>query len=62
MSFTPGFLVLLLQPFAFGFSYLRIESLMLASPGDAVPFAAAQLLSTAAFAGAFAIAAEGGGL
>ncbi|GMH75376.1 hypothetical protein TL16_g06743 [Triparma laevis f. inornata] len=57
---TPGFLILMLQPIAFGFSYLRIENLMKKSPDDALPFAASQMLATALFAGAYATMFEGG--
>lgn len=57
---TPGFLILMLQPFAFGFSYLRIEKLMKKFPKDTLPFVAAQLIFTAVFSLMFTEIFEGG--
>ncbi|GMH85219.1 hypothetical protein TrST_g10921 [Triparma strigata] len=58
-GFTPGFITLMLQPVAFGYSYLRIETLMRKNPDDALPFASSQLLSTALFSGVYATFVEG---
>ncbi|GMH55916.1 hypothetical protein TrRE_jg11166 [Triparma retinervis] len=58
VSLGPGFWLLMLQPFCFGLSYLRIEEYMKST--DSLSFTASQLAFTALFAGMYSVGAEGG--
>ncbi|GMI38241.1 hypothetical protein TrCOL_g804 [Triparma columacea] len=58
MELGPGFWLLMLQPFMFGMSYLRIEKYMKST--DSLSFTASQLIFTALFAGIYSVVGEGG--